>query len=387
MPTIIGTDVSFWQDDPETPQGIDFRKMRASAEFVIVRAGQNTWVDPDFKINWRESKLAGLPRGAYWFYDSRVSPKRQAELWAQQFEGDLGELPLFADFEEHFHGDFSGWKHWYDFLERLKGLIGGKEIAIYTAYYYWRDHAPNPDTQADSLAYFHQYPLWIANYGATQPLIPKPWSKDEWLFWQYTDNGDGKLYGVESKGVDLNYFNGDLPAFKARFNLGDAPPPPPGPGDNPTGRMYRVTAVPSLKVREGPGTGYNSVGLVYTGETVEEINATPGRTWLKIRKSDGSLSGWSYASYLALTDGVPPTPPPTLEVLPEPVPEDKGKPWYRVVAPSLPVHIIGHQNGKQTGTVLKDDTLPALDDSTNPNWVMIRRSDGLAGWVEKKQLL
>ena len=53
-----------------------------------------------------------------------------------------------------------------------------------------------------------------------------PWEKGEWLFWQYTEAGDGELYGVESKGIDLNYFNGDMAAFRARFNLEDMPPPP-----------------------------------------------------------------------------------------------------------------------------------------------------------------
>lgn len=94
MANIIGPDVSFYQDEPTTPQGIDFVKMRASAEFVIIRAGQNLWPDSDFKYNWREAKIAMLPRGSYWFYDSRVAPKKQAELWVEQFEGDFGELPL-----------------------------------------------------------------------------------------------------------------------------------------------------------------------------------------------------------------------------------------------------------------------------------------------------
>ena len=120
MANVIGPDVSFYQDDPETPQGIDFVKMRVSAGYVIIRAGQNTWVDSDFKANWREAKLAGLPRGSYWFFDSRIEPKRQAELWVQQFAGDFGELPLFADFEESYMGNYRGWKNWYTFLERLK---------------------------------------------------------------------------------------------------------------------------------------------------------------------------------------------------------------------------------------------------------------------------
>jgi len=106
----------------------------------------------------------------------------------------------------------------------LKELVGDKEIFIYTAFYYWRDNAPSATSEADSLEYFHQYPLWIANYGVSEPRVPEPWSSDEWLFWQFTEVGDGELYGVESRGIDLNYFNGDADAFHQRFNIGTPPP-------------------------------------------------------------------------------------------------------------------------------------------------------------------
>jgi GH25 family lysozyme M1 (1,4-beta-N-acetylmuramidase)/uncharacterized protein YraI len=538
MANVIGPDVSFYQDDPETPQGIDFIKMRASAGYVIIRAGQNTWVDSDFKVNWREAKLAGLPRGSYWFYDSRTEPKKQAELWVQQFGGDFGELPLFADFEEAYMGPYRGWKNWYTFLERLKALIGGHEIAIYTAYYYWRDNAPNATTQAANLNYFYQYPLWIANYGATEPMIPLPWKKGEWLFWQYTETGDGALFGVESKGIDLNYFNGDLATFRARFNLSDTPYPDPEPepipdDDTPTGINYLVTASPSLKVREGPGTTYNAIGLLYPDEIVEEINANSDRTWLKVRKSNGTLigwcfatylrkvgdepepesrlykvtaspslkaregpgltyaslgtfpygtivqelaanvdrtwlkvtnssntlTGWSFAEYLEYTGStpIPPdevgkqyrvtttslqvfeaasptaklvgfvyfgeivegistsadgvwtkiqksdgslvgwslskdlllvddTPTPPDEDSATPVPDDDDKKWYRVVTASVTVRETPTATGKALGTVVLDDTLPALDDASTTGWVQLRRVDGLTGWCEKKYL-
>jgi len=459
MANVIGPDVSFYQDDPETPQGIDFVKMKVSAGYVIIRAGQNLWVDTDFKSNWREAKLAGIPRGSYWFYDSRIEPKRQAELWVQQFGGDFGELPLFADFEEDYKGAYTGWKHWYTFLEQLKVLVKGKEIGIYTGFYYWRDNAPNAATQAANLEYFHQYPLWIANYGAIEPLIPKPWTKNEWVFWQYTETGDGKLYGVESNGIDLNYFNGDAAALKTRFNLSDVPPPPDDDDSDdgtPTGKMYRVTAVPSLKVREGPGLTYTSLGLLYPNEIVEEIGANSDRTWLRVRKADGSLKGWSFAVYLQST-GV--TPPPsdnkkyrvtstTLQVLdaansikpalgllyfgeiveeiganadrtwlnirkldgsltgwslqenlistdvlpddgtpiPDPIPTDANKKWYRVSISSLSVRETASASAKVLGTVILDDTLPAIDE-TNPTWMQVRRVDGLLGWCEKKSLI
>ena len=57
-------------------------------------------------------------------------------------------------------------------------------------------------------------------------MVPKPWAKTEWLLWQFTDNGDGKIYGVESKNIDLNYFNGDIAAFRP-IGTQDTPLPPP----------------------------------------------------------------------------------------------------------------------------------------------------------------
>jgi len=392
MANAIGPDVSFYQDDPETPQGIDFAKMRASAGYVIIRAGQNLWPDPDFKFNWREAKKAGLPRGSYWFYDSRVDPKRQAELWVSQFEGDFGELPLFADFEDNYKGQYAGWKKWYDFLERVKALVNGKEIAIYTAFYYWRDNAPSATLQASNLEYFHQYPLWIANYGATEPNVPKPWAKTEWTFWQYTEGGNGKLYGVESNGIDLNYFNGDIDAFRARFNLTELPPPPPGPGPDPepppdggtpTAKMHKVTTT-ALRVREGAGTNFTAIGMIYFGEVVEELDATNDRSWIKIKNKDG-LIGWSSGAYLISTTDSPPGPVPGSD--PAPIPQDTDKNWYRVNTSALYVRETADPKAKALGNLLKDDTVPALDDSSNPDWVKIRRLDGLTGWCSKSFLV
>lgn len=216
---VRGVDISFYSNDPSTPQGIDFEKMKESAGFVFIRAGQNLWPDSEFKNNWSGAKQAGIPRGSYWFYDSRVDPVQQADIWVQQMEGDLGELPLVADFEENYSGTYSGWENWVRFLERVKELTNGKEITIYTGYYYWRDRSPDPAKQEADLEYFHQYSLWIANFSVSSPLPPPPWASDEWLFWQYSEIGDGNLYGVESESIYLTYFNGDMEAFIDRFDI------------------------------------------------------------------------------------------------------------------------------------------------------------------------
>ena len=191
MANLIGPDVSFYQDAETTPQGINFGKMKQSAGYVVIRSGQNVWIDSDFRNNWTGAKAVGLPRGSYWFYDSRANPTEQADLWYSAFDGDLGDLPLFADFEEAYGGAYTGWRHWKTFLERIKSRVGNHEIGIYTAYYYWVRNAPNPNTDAANLAYFKQYPLWVANYGVSTPLVPKPWDTNGWTFWQYTDSGDG----------------------------------------------------------------------------------------------------------------------------------------------------------------------------------------------------
>ncbi|HEY3313295.1 MAG TPA: GH25 family lysozyme [Anaerolineales bacterium] len=216
---VIGADISFYQNSIETPRRIDFVKMRTLAEFVIIRAGQNLWMDRDVKWNWADAKMAGIPRGSYWFFDSRVHPKRQADLWLKALDGDLGELPMFLDLEENYRGGYGGWKSWFVFLEYLKTLVGKKEIGIYTGYYYFKDNAPNYRNMRKDLEYFHQYPLWIANYRDPKPIIPLPWGENKWLLWQYTAVGSGKALGVESKGIDLNYFNGSLKDFRTRFKL------------------------------------------------------------------------------------------------------------------------------------------------------------------------
>lgn len=383
MANITGPDISFYQDDPQTPQGVNFTKMRESAPFVIVRAGQNLWGDRDFKANWNGAKAAGLPRGSYWFYDSRIDPKLQAEKWASMFEGDFGELPHFGDFEDAYNGPYKGWKHWHNFLERFKQLLpANKEIGVYTGYYYWRENTVAAGMPAASLNYFKQYPLWIAAYNPTAPLIPKPW--DHWTFWQFTDNGDGVVHGVESLNIDLNYFNGDLAAFEQRFGVVVGPPtPPPPPGKN-----YRVT-VASLKVREGPGLSFNQLGSVKLNEVVERLDVNPDNAWLKIRKLDGSLTGWSFAAYLQNISGAVEPPPddggPGNEI---PPPDDEDVDWYRVTASSLKIRTGPGLEYDSIGTFTFGELVKKLDASPNNEWLKVRSKDGSkTGWCFGEYLL
>lgn len=175
--------------------------MSERTDSVIIRAGQNLWQDVAFDISWKAAEEAGLQRGSYWFYDSRVNPKRQAEKWVEVLGSDAGELELWMDFEDRYGGQFGGMKNWYDFAERMKSLLPHKQLGVYTGYYYWMEHLTGIES------YFAQYPLWIAAYGTPAPRIPPTW--DDWLMWQYTDNGTGSIYGAPSGNIDLNYRKGE----------------------------------------------------------------------------------------------------------------------------------------------------------------------------------
>lgn len=207
MENNIIPDVSFYQYKfrdstlKEITEFIDFHAMREQSKAVIIRAGQNLWQDIAFNVSWKAAKEAGLQRGSYWFYDSRANPKRQAEKWVDVLGNDAGELELWMDFEDHYGGPFGGMKNWYDFAERVKALRPDKQLGVYTGYYYWLENL------LTSHMYFAQYPLWIAAYGTDKPRIPHTWL--DWLMWQYTDNGNGSLYGVPSGNIDLNYRKGE----------------------------------------------------------------------------------------------------------------------------------------------------------------------------------
>lgn len=202
------TDVSFWQGE------IDFVKMKKSGiKGTFIRAGQRLWFDKRFDVNWKAAKEAGLPRGSYWFFDSRADPKAQADLYCDLLGKDRGELPLVVDYEENYKGSFAGWKNLYNFLERLMGgrnRVARDRIWIYTGYWYWMANSPqNPA----ALNYFSKFPLWIAAYtrNPDRVRIPKPW-KDA-IMWQWGTPSEGKDRGVDSLEIDMDKFTGTEDEF------------------------------------------------------------------------------------------------------------------------------------------------------------------------------
>ena len=308
-------DVSFWQGV------IDFLKMKAAGLFgVIIRAGQRSWPDSKFKINWVLAKAAGLPRGSYFFYDSREDPKKQAALWWSLIEGDTGELVHCADFEESYGGPFGTKAHFKQFLlefQRLSGLPNHR-IAIYTGFWWWIERVGDDP-------FFRSYNLWLASYGAMAAArILAPWGASDLLFWQDTSSGNGLAYGVSSKEIDLNWYCCDQAAYKRRFPLisTEPPPPPPPPteGETMEGKVLRFTNMRAEKHKTAQDLGDLLAGDVVTF-TVKEpgsdgltwcllINAT--RNGAPVKRTDGKTVAqapvWAWADNIQVS-----TPPPPVE--------------------------------------------------------------------------
>jgi lysozyme len=208
---IPGIDVSHWQDDKSTPQLMNFEKAKAAgAKFVFIKVSERGGMDEDFKLNWKNAKAAGLPHGGYHFLRWDISGLLQARIFCALLEGDPGELPPVCDFEAPIKdGKYPSNAMLAQFLEAVES-ISGKKPMIYTSPGYWNSYGKNKTTGRFDAAWSY-YSLWIAHYtNAAAPQIPEPWKTANvpWSFWQYTPTGDGLKFGAESKGIDLNWFNG-----------------------------------------------------------------------------------------------------------------------------------------------------------------------------------
>lgn len=198
-----GTDISLWQSK------VDWAKYATDAtfrNFVIIKATQVTGrgkIDPLFTSHWLGAKGAGIPRGAYHFFTTETDGESQARVFCEAVasQGDgWGELqtPLFIDVETYRNMRNIGrqayttsLKKCLDEVERATGKVPG----IYTSASKWQELTTSP-------AWASRYPLWVANWMARKPKLPRGWN--DYLLWQ---TGLGLVKGHRLP-VDVNTWNG-----------------------------------------------------------------------------------------------------------------------------------------------------------------------------------
>jgi lysozyme len=283
MMTIIGTDISSYQDKKDTPLEVNFETMLAAgARFSIFRANFGMAPDRCFHQYVEDAKTAGMPIGCYTFPLSTQNLKTQMDVFFEVIKGIIFDLPLVLDVEKYTYKvkaedgsetimtSVLGANDILYCLDRMEAYQGRAPM-IYTGFYVWRDDVKNSSKVA-----FTRYPLWIAGYGVSHPEIPKPWV--DYTLWQYTNKGKGLEYGVESLDIDLDKYNGDEAAF-AKFISRPVVTDP----IDPIPSELILTAVNEMKIRSGPGLEYPQTGTVPVGSTVMPIGVGGKDSWVEIR--------------------------------------------------------------------------------------------------------
>ncbi len=200
--TVNGIDVSHFQGTVNWPA-----VKAAGMAFAFAKASDgNTYVDPQFKTNWQGMKAAGLLRGAYHFYESNDDPVTQAQNFIKAV-GSLspGDLPPVLDIEvfKGAYGSATLAANVQTWLNTVQQALGRTPM-IYTGPSFWNSNMNNQ---------FSHYPLWVAQYGASQHTVPNGWST--WNFWQFSENG--QVNGVTGN-VDTDVFAGSMANLLAFAN-------------------------------------------------------------------------------------------------------------------------------------------------------------------------
>jgi lysozyme len=212
---LMGIDVSRFQGEIGwqlvADDGVQFafvQASRGSGDDCAVRP-KRCGVDRYYPSNYLNATEVGIPVGAYHRAfvggDTRkrvkADSREEADLFVSQV-GELrgGDLLPALDVEAPFAGLGAGkLRVWVrTWLGRVRAALGARPI-IYTSPASW---AATGNTTEFALA---GHPLWIANWGVSQPTVPAAnWGGRGWTVWQYTSSG--KVNGIEGR-VDLDRLN------------------------------------------------------------------------------------------------------------------------------------------------------------------------------------
>ncbi|MGN0531183.1 MAG: glycoside hydrolase family 25 protein [Eubacterium sp.] len=189
---------------------IDWKKVSRDADFAIVRVGYRGYsegeINPDTyaKHNLRNAQRAGVPLGVY-FYSQAITPqeaRQEARYALKVIKGYDVSLPVFIDCE--FAGDSNGHTgRLYNaglsrdemtdianaFCEEIKKA--GYTPGVYASTYFY-------ESVFDAKNITRNAVIWVADYNRSITYEGK------YDIWQATDKG--KCDGVNSKGVDIDYW-------------------------------------------------------------------------------------------------------------------------------------------------------------------------------------
>lgn len=169
-------------------------------DFIYVKASEGaTRKDKRFQENAKGARNAGIPVGAYHFFNFNRDGHRQADNFLSTIKDFEFDLPPVVDVEEWGNVVRRPKKQIVDDLVEFVKMVEretGKKVLIYT----------NKDTYKHYIKdNFPDHDIWICSFDHT-PKIDK-----RWTFWQYHHHG--RLKGIQGK-VDFNVFYGNTLEWK-----------------------------------------------------------------------------------------------------------------------------------------------------------------------------
>ena len=187
---IKGIDVSKYEKE------IDWLKVKAQIEFVIIRAGYGLEIsqkDIKFEENFESAKKLNIPIGIYWYAHAtnESEAEKEAKTCLEIIKNKKFEFPIFYDIESQKifkQGKENVSKIADKFCSILKenNYLCGIYSSVNFFKNYFNDEIKN------------KVPLWIAHWTNND----KPNFNGDYGIWQYSSKG--KIDGIEGD-VDLDY--------------------------------------------------------------------------------------------------------------------------------------------------------------------------------------
>ncbi len=163
------------------------------ASFVFLKATQGRAFDKTYSEKKQCAIAHGYKTGAYHVLINDTNIVNQAHNFMEVAQLDSSGFPPILDIESDYVGKpYSEYRlKVLQWLQLVEDATGGKPL-IYCSDKTREKVLNTPE--------FDTYHFWIARYDTTPPR-----SKDDWLFWQFTEKG--KVRGIKGK-VDISIWKG-----------------------------------------------------------------------------------------------------------------------------------------------------------------------------------
>ena len=231
-----GIDTSKWNHEYgaslEDMRPLDFATLKAlGVDFVILKAGSTTGIDPAFERDYLDAKAAGLQVGAY-FYAYSVTVEdtlADAEMLLSWLAGKQFELPIYFDMEETSMMSLGGellTELCRVFVTRLQEA--GYYAALYTNTEWLYNLLDTDWVKANLDVWYARYTISVPEgqdgFALTDTDFPwkdgtayKPGEADDRFgMWQYTDSG--AVEGFRCR-FDFSYAFKDYASIMKRWGL------------------------------------------------------------------------------------------------------------------------------------------------------------------------